>query len=211
MKKQILILVFGLFACLNVFAQMEESKVKSSDDPWKFGVNIAASYDYEHPTQHSTGKIGVKAGFAAEKHLVYNIYFKPTVNLCKKGFKEDTQLQTLDYNAYFLEIEANLEMKFGDERTGKGFLISITPFYSYGLFGSTTFDILEGENAGSETIDPFANDDFLRPDLGYKLGIGYDINHNWELNATYLFGFYNIINGSSHKWRGVNVGLTYFF
>lgn len=83
MKKYLLIIV-SLLLCCKAFAQMEVSTVKESRDPWKFGINVNATYDWVNQPKYIEKQYGAKVGVAGEKHLVYNLYFKPTFNFGRK-------------------------------------------------------------------------------------------------------------------------------
>ncbi|MBQ0113715.1 MAG: outer membrane beta-barrel protein [Bacteroidales bacterium] len=213
MKKFFSILTLALLISIEAFSQMEVSKVKSFDDPWKFGIGVGATYDYLNPSQYTQGGVGMKFGICGEKHLVYMIYFRPSMNLWKRDFSMESATREGKMNGYFLDFEASIEFKFGDERLGKGFLLSLTPFVSYGLWGNTTYTNLDVNSAdyGKETsYNTFEDDGFTKEDIGYKLGLGYDFNHKWEFNLNYYFGFNYIKNNNNYRWRGVSAGLTYF-
>lgn len=216
MKKYLLIIV-SVLLCYETFAQMEVSTVKESRDPWKFGINVNATYDWVNQPKYIEKQYGAKVGVAGEKHLVYNLYFKPTFNFWKKGYKSVFPQGSVDVEGYFLDFEATLELKFGDERLGRGFIFSLTPFFTYGIFGNTTWtnnDATDAENytAGvSKTVKTFADGNLHKEDVGYMFGIGYDFNHHWELDAKYIMGFVNIGRWNNYRWRGFSIGVTYFF
>ncbi|MBQ9254209.1 MAG: outer membrane beta-barrel protein [Bacteroidales bacterium] len=215
MKRSFAILVVAFIVSLSCFAQMEQSKVKSFNDPWKFGVNVSATYDYINPSANNSAKVGMKAGIQGEKHLVYMIYFRPSMDLYKRGYTANYPgTVKADVDGYFLEFDATIELKFGDERLGRGWFLSLTPFFTYGLFGNTDQTSLNPDEESYNkpiTYKTFDDRSLTREDIGYKLGLGYDFNHNWEFNLEYLFGFVNVMNFSNYRWRGVSAGLSYFF
>lgn len=216
MKKALLFISILMF-CSVLFAQMEVSTVKESKDPWKFGINVGATYDWVNQPKYIDKKFGAKVGVAGEKHLVYNLYFKPALNLWKKGYKSSFTQGTVDVDGYFLDFEAGLELKFGDERMGRGFIFSLTPFFTYGMFGNTTWtnndasDTENYTNGTSKTVKTFDDGNLHKEDIGYMFGIGYDINHHWELEAKYTMGFVNTGRWNNYRWRGFSFGVTYFF
>lgn len=216
MRKTSLLLLLSIFTGMTAFAQMEESTVKESHDPWKFGINVGATYDWVNQPKYIDKVFGAKVGVCGEKHLVYNLYFKPTLSLWKKGYKSVFDRGETKVDGYFLDFEATLALKFGSEREGRGLVVSVTPFFTYGLFGNTTWkNDLEGDinytEGISNTVKTFDNGNLHREDIGYMFGVGYDINHHWEISGNFIMGFVNIGRWNNYRWRGWNLGLTYFF
>ena len=223
MKK--LIFILTLFVTVPLFSQIEYGyeRPKSSIDPWKFGINVGVSQDWINQNNGIEKKIGWKAGLSGEKHLVYNIYFRPVFNLVKKGFVCDIEDRFKeDVNGYLLDLELTIELKFGDERAGRGFIIYFAPFFTYGIGGTSTYTNQNPDNPGNPGILPdnykvpidyktFADGNYAKEDVGYILGVGYDINHHIELNFNYMMGFLNVGRYTNFRWRNLSFGLTYFF
>lgn len=212
MKQGILISICLLcFACLQ--AQPEKSKVKSSKDPWRFGVKANLSYDNTTLKSVSDYKLGYKVGMIAEKHLVYNLHFQPSVSFAQKGFEiEILNNFKRDVDALLAEVDLGLLLKFGDERLGRGVFLSIAPYFTYGFGGKTKETVLnpikEDYNVEKE-IQTFEYCN--RSDLGFKLGIGYDFSKHWEVAVNYTFGMNKIVNTDNYKWKAWNLQLVYFF
>lgn len=203
-----LILSIGLSA-----QQPQKSNVKSSKAPWRFGIKAGASYDGLSIKSGGDYKFGFRAGVSAEKHLVYNLFFQPSLNFAKKGFKyEIANGYSLDVDAMVVEIEAALAMKFGDERTERGFFINLIPYYTYGVGGKTKHVDL---NPISETFNrereykTFENNNTY--DLGFKLGVGYDFSSHLSLTANYTFGMNKFSPTANYRWRSWGVQLILFF
>lgn len=215
--RRILLFIFALFYSVFALAQMEVSTVKESREPWKFGISVNGTCDWVNQPKYIEKKYGAKVGVVGEKHLVYNLYFKPMLAMWKKGYKSVFKQGTTDVEGYFLDIEAKLELKFGDERAGRGLVVSLTPFITYGLFGNTTWtnsDQNDKDNyteGMSKTVKTFDDGNLHKEDVGYMFGIGYDFNHHWEINASYTMGFVNIGRWNNYRWRGWSIGMTYFF
>ncbi|MBR1769956.1 MAG: outer membrane beta-barrel protein [Bacteroidales bacterium] len=221
MKNTFFLLLF-LASCFLSFAQMEVSTVKESRDPWKFGVGIGATYDWVNQPRYIDKVFGLKAGVSGEKHLVYNLYFRPTFNLWKKGYEANYTNASVKVDGFFLDFEATLELKFGDERLGRGLVFSLTPFLTYGVAGNTKIynensssedydKNIEYTGSSSKTVKTFADGNLHKEDVGYIFGVGYDINHSWEFTASYTMGFVNIGRWNNYRWRGWGFGITYFF
>ena len=79
-------------------------------------------------------KLGYKAGFVAEKHLVYMLYFQPSVQFTQKGYKYEIPYGFRDETSFsMLEFDAGLLLKFGDERLKRGMFLSLTPYITKAL------------------------------------------------------------------------------
>lgn len=212
--KRLISLCCALIVFSYVNAQYPQQKeVKSSKEPWKFGIKAGGSYDYLSIERGGSAKFGYKAGIVGEKRLVYNLFFQPSLNFIQKGF--DYEIKNgyhLDVSAMFLEFEAGLLMKFGDDRLQRGFFLSLTPFVTYGLTGTRIHTNLDPkspdynkETKGKE----FEYND--RKDLGFRLGIGYDFNKTFEIGAGYTFGMLNYSPTTNYRWRGYSLNLLMFF
>lgn len=210
--------IFSLLILFNIslVAQPVKSKVKSSNQPWQYGLRAGASYDIATLQQGAEYKLGWKIGFVAEKRLVYNMYFQPSLSFQNKGYIYERPFYDKgNINAYLIEGVAGILMKFGDERLGRGFIISISPYFTYGVGGKSSFEDLRDPTTnnyyGKITENTFS-DNRLKPfDLGFQLGIGYDINHNWEIGGNYTFGLQRMMSYTNFRWKGFQVHLTYFF
>jgi len=222
MKKLFLMILFSL-ANVVVFSQIEYGyeRPKSSTDPWKFGINVNVSRDWINQTNGINKDIGWKAGICGEKHLVYNIYFRPILNFVSKGYTYEEELTARnEINAYLMDLELTFEMKFGDERRGRGFLCYFAPFFTYGIGGTSKFTNKtpydsEGNIPNNYLIEQeyktFGENSVKKEDIGFLFGVGYDFNHNLELNVYYAMGFLNIGSYNNFRWRNYSIGLTYFF
>ncbi len=231
MKKQLTFILLSLLS-ITLFSQIEYGyeRPKSSTDPWKFGITGGVSWDWINQQNGIQKKIGWRAGISGEKHLVYNIYFRPALNFVKKGFLCDIENNFKnDVNAYLVQAELNFELKFGNEYKGRGFLCYFAPFFSYGIGGKSTLTNQNPINPGNPNLPPenymvpieystfyedrdkLKNLSFAKEDVGFILGVGYDINHNIELNFNYTLGFINIGAYNNFRWQNLNFSLTYFF
>lgn len=235
--KRYLLIILLLLADISVFGQIEYGydRPKSSTDPWKFGINANVSQDWINQKNGIDKQIGWKAGISGEKHLVYNIYFRPVFNFAKRGFACEIENEFRnEVNAYLLDMELTIELKFGDEFRGRGFLLYFAPFFTYGISGTSTYTNLNPVDPNKVTQEhpynplkpeEFYPDNYLQPqdygtfddyqlkkeDVGFILGVGYDINHHLELNLYYVLGFLNVGSYNNFRWRSVNFGITYFF
>lgn len=210
---------------ISAFSQIEYGydRPQSSIDPWKFGLNVNITQDWINQTNGIEKKIGWKAGINGEKHLVYNIYFRPVLNFVSKGFNYDEKLKSKnDVKAYLLSLELNIELKFGDERKGRGLVCYFAPFFTYGIGGTSTFTNQNPINPNDSTVLPqdymvereyetFGDNQLKKEDIGFLVGIGYDINHHIELNSFYALGFMNVGAYNNFRWNSISFGLTYFF
>ncbi|MFA7081156.1 MAG: outer membrane beta-barrel protein [Bacteroidales bacterium] len=208
--------LFLLFFSINLMAQPVKSTVETSNQAWKYGIRAGANYDGTNIRQGSEYKIGWKAGFVAEKRLVYNMYFQPSISFLNKGYQSEMPFsQRDDINAYLIEGVAGMLMKFGDERAGRGLIISIAPYFTYGIGGNSIFedlrDPLDTNYFGKVTEKTFSDNRLNAFDIGFQLGLGYDINHRWELGGVYIFGLNKMRNNSNALWTGFQVHLSYFF
>ena len=225
MKKIFSVIVLLFVVSAQGFPQIEYGydRPKSSTDPWKFGINADISLDWINQRNGIEKQIGWKAGISGEKHLVYNLYFRPVLNFVSKGFVYDEELVARnDVNAYLLDLELTIELKFGDERKGRGFLLYFAPFFTYGIGGTSTFTNQNpinpdgSKNPPANYMQPYEYgtfDDYQlkKEDVGFILGAGYDINHHIEINVNYLMGFLFTGTYNNFRWRGIRTGLTYFF
>lgn len=214
-KTKFITLLFCAFAliCNITQAQPVNSKVRSSRDPWQFGIKASGSYDKTSIKNGSKLQLGYKAGFVAEKHLVYMLYFQPSIQFTQKGYKYEIPFGFRD-EVYFsmLEIDAGLLMKFGDERMKKGMFFSITPYLTKTLSVDWSQTNINPINPNyNQTITTNSLEYLNTLDLGFKLGLGYDFNRHWELSANYTFGLNRISITNNYRWRGVNLNLVYFF
>lgn len=214
MKKSIFVIFILLFFSQEGFSQIEYGYERSSKEPWKYGVVANGTYDWSTQNQGVTKKFGFKAGFVAEKHLIYNIYFQPALTLSKKGFESTvTNGYESKINGYFLSFDAAIQLKFGDERLNRGFLITLAPYFTYGLWGNSSQKGLNPINKDYNQTKTFNTFDILsHEDIGFVLGAGYDFNKHWEVVANYYFGLLKMYSyGNNQRWRGFNVGLEYYF
>ena len=212
-----ILFVFLLSALFStkIIAQPVKSKVKSSNQPWQYGLRAGLSYDIATLQQGANYKMGWKAGLVAEKRLVYNMYFQPSLSIQNKGYSYERPFyDKADINAYLIEGVAGLLMKFGDEKIGRGFIISISPYFTYGVGGKSSFEDLRDtttNNYYGKITEKTFSDNRIKPfDLGFQLGIGYDINHNWEIGGNYIFGLQRMMSYTNFRWKGFQVHLTYF-
>ncbi|HHT02815.1 MAG TPA: PorT family protein [Bacteroidales bacterium] len=212
----LLAFVLPLFFGINLMAQPVKSTVETSNQPWRYGIRAGANYDIATLQQGGEYKFGWKAGFVAEKRLVYNMYFQPSLSFQNKGYKyERTFNDKGNVNAYLIEGVAGILMKFGDERIGRGLIISVAPYFTYGIGGKSSFEDLRDTSAnnfyGKITENTFSDNRLKAFDLGFQLGVGYDISHRWELGGTYVFGLHRMMTYTNFRWKGFQVHLSYFF
>lgn len=212
--KKLTILLLLLIAATSIQAQYpSQSKVKSSKEPWKFGIKAAGTYDKLSVKTGCTSKLGYKFGLTGEKRLVYNLYFQPSLNYGNKGFQYEIKNgYKLDVEAQFVELEAGLLFKFGDDRLQRGFFLSLTPFVTYGIAGKSTQQDLNpiSPTFGNEIEYPtFERNN--KADIGFRLGCGYDFNKTFEIAAGYTFGMNKYSHATNYRWRGWNLQLLMFF
>ncbi len=204
--KRFLITLICLFAFTISWAN-------SNEDSWQFGIKTSGSYDKVSIRNGGKSKLGYKLGFLAEKHLLYMIYFQPSVQYSQRGYEYEIingfhEITT--YNA--LEIDAGLLLKFGDDRLKRGLFFSITPYISRGIsVNSSRTNINPNSPEYNQTITSKDFGYINKKDGGFKLGIGYDLNKHFEIATNYTFGFNKINNTTNYKWRGFNLHLVYFF
>ena len=208
--------LFLLFFSINLMAQPVKSTVETSNQAWKYGVRVGGGFDKTTLQQGGEYKLGWKAGFVAEKRLVYNMYFQPSLSFQNKGYKYEMPFNNrYDINAYLIEGVAGMLMKFGDERAGRGLILSVAPYFTYGIGGSSTFEDLRDPSTpnyyGKVTEKTFSDNRSNAFDIGFQLGIGYDLNHRWEIGGVYIFGLNKMMNYSNARWAGFQVHLSYFF
>lgn len=209
-------IVLLLFISINVMAQPHKSNVQSSNQPWKFGIRAGLGYDVASIQQGAEYKLGFKAGLVGEKRLVYNMYFQPSLSFQNKGYSYELPFNEKgDINAYLIEGVAGILMKFGDERVGKGLVIVISPYFTYGIGGKSSFEDLRDstienyyDNIREKT---FSDNRLTKFDIGFQLGLGYDLNHNWEIGGSYNFGMLRMQTYTNFRWKGFQAHLSYFF
>ena len=210
------IFIFSLLVItISLQAQPIYSEVKSSHQPWNYGIRLGGSYDNTTLKQGTDYKFGWKVGLVGEKRLVYNMYFQPSLSFQDKGYSyEWTYLAKGNINTYLIEGVAGLVMKFGDERLGQGLIISVSPYFTYGVGGKTTDEDLRSDTVsnfyGRTTSESFSDNKLSRFDLGFQLGVGYDFSHKWEIGGIYYFGLQKMTNFNNYRWRGFQIHLTYF-
>ncbi|HBN06061.1 MAG TPA: hypothetical protein DD434_09805 [Bacteroidales bacterium] len=211
-----LVLFFIGINSTNINAQPYKSNVQSSKEPWRYGVRAGLSYDNVTVKQGVNYKFGWKAGLVAEKRLVYNLYFQPSLSFQNKGFRSEIpSYEKVDVNAYLLEGVLGLLIKFGDERKGSGLYISASPYFTYGIGGKTDFvDLRSSADStfyGSAKVNTFANDLYQPLDIGFQLGLGYDLNHKLSIGTFYYFGMQKMRNDANYRWKGFQIHLSFFF
>ncbi len=212
--KKLFVLCFCLLGCSLLFAQApQKSSVKSSKEPWRVGIKIGGSYDNLSMKSGGESKFGFRTGITADKPLVYNLYFQPSLNFVKKGFKyEIANGYRLDANAMMVEVELGLALKFGDNRLKRGFFLNMIPYYTYGIGGKTISTDLNtnSQDFGKETeYKTFEYNNTY--DIGFKLGAGYDFNKHCSISANYTFGMNKYSNTTNYHWRGWTAQLMFFF
>lgn len=213
----VLTLCFSIFLFISTLlnAQPVKSKVKSSNQPWQFGLRIGGSFDNAGSGDY---KFGWKAGFVGEKRLVYNMYFQPSLSFQNKGYKYEIPFHTKgDVNAYLLEGVLGILIKFGDDRLSRGMYIAVSPFFTIGLGGKSEIEDLRDTTAinpvyyGKVTENTFSDYALRTLDLGFHLGVGYDFNRNVSLGGVYYFGLQKMSYYSNARWKGFQIHLSYFF
>lgn len=206
MKHKVLIILLCLFA-------IKISQANTNDNPWRFGIKISGSYDKTSIINGGKSKLGYKLGFLAEKHLLYMIYFQPSVQYSQRGYEYEIRNgfhENTTYNA--IEIDAGLLLKFGDERLNRGMFFSITPYIARGLAVNLTQTNINPNSPEYNQTTSYNNFDYInKKDAGFKLGIGYDFNKHFEIAANYTFGLNKINNTTNYKWRGFALHLVYLF
>ena len=204
--KRFLIILTCLFAFTISWAN-------SNEDSWQFGIKTSGSYDKVSIRNGGKSKLGYKLGFLAEKHLLYMLYFQPSVQYSQKSYEYEIRNGFHEITTYnSIEIEAGLLLKFGDDILNRGMFFSITPYISRGLaVNSNRTNINPNSSEYNQTITSKEFDYINKNDTGFKLGIGYDFNKHFEIAANYTFGFNKINNTTNYKWRGFALHLVYFF
>jgi hypothetical protein len=209
MPNKFVILVCLCFASFLAFAQPYKSEVINSRKPWDFGFRVGGSYDMTTLRQASEAQWGYKIGFVAEKQLIYNVCFQPSVSFLSKGYKYGYSLPnapTEKARAYEIEGVAGLVMKFGDPREQTGLIIGVSPYFTYGIGGS----MWRKDTAGVQTKEgAFAQNNMNTFDLGFQLGTGYDLSSHFELGLYYYFGLMKI-KSYNFLFKGVQLHFTYF-
>lgn len=213
MKKTIVLILLLVGAAVLNAQPIQKSEVKSSKEPWKFGLQAGGSLDNISIKSGGVSKFGYKAGLAAEKRLVYNLYFQPTLCFASKSFGyEIANGYSLDVNALVVELDAGLLLKFGDDRLQRGFFLSVTPYYTYGLGGkSKTKDLNTHSESYLEEKEYSTFETANRYDLGFRIGCGYDFNKHIEFAVNYTLGMNRFSNTANYRWRGWNLHLVVFF
>ena len=67
------------------------------------------------------------------------------------------------------------------------------------------------DNYGTINEATFSKTMMKSMDIGFQVGLGYDINKNFELGGTYIFGLQSILRTANFMWRGYQFHLSYFF
>ncbi len=211
--KRFLVVLF-LLSSFFASSQPVETYVKSSSEPWRYGLRGGVSYDGVSLQQGVEYKFGYKLGLVAEKRLVYNLYFQPAMTFHKKGYAFEQRFHSKgDVDAMVIELAANLLLKFGDARLGKGFYIGVSPYVSFGVGGKTKVEDLRNtdDNWGVIEDNSFSLHRMRTMDIGFLLGIGYDFNHSFEMGAYYCMGLQSTLRSANFMWRGFQLNLSYFF
>lgn len=202
-----------IFISLICLLSLNLSQANSNDDSWQFGIKAGSSYNKTSIKSGGKSKLGYKLGFLAEKHLIYMLYFQPSVQYSKKGYEYEIKngfRETASYD--MIEIEAGLLLKFGDDRLKRGLFFSITPYIARGItVNCTKTNINPNSSEYNQTTTSNNFDNISKKDSGFKFGIGYDFNKHFEIATNYTFGFNRINNTTNYKWRGFNLHLVYFF
>ncbi|MDR0971257.1 MAG: outer membrane beta-barrel protein [Bacteroidales bacterium] len=216
MYKKIILIVGIVFLCLNlVNAQPIKSKVESYHESWNYGFLLSGAYNGVTKAENAQYKFGYKAGFIAEKRLIYFLYFQPCLSFVNRSFSYTRPFEgKLDVNAYIIEGVANIALKFGDHIKNRGLIIYISPYISYGIGGKTIIDSLSKNNEiviNGQIEEKTFSDKMLNAfDIGFFLGLGYDINEHWGLSLGYIAGMQRIMNYSGNRWKGFQFQINYF-
>lgn len=228
MRKHFLFYILLICQVLPALSQIEYGyeRPKSSTDPWKFGVYGSATRDWVNQQAGIDKKTGYRVGLVAEKHLVYNLYFKPILSFTYKGFKYENAYKEgissvssdayfrNDVNAYLLNLELTIEMKFGNAYKDRGFFLFFAPFFTQGIGGTSSYTRLNPNFPETYMVkqeyDTFGDNQVQKQDVGYVLGGGFDFNKYLQVNLFYTFGFINEGAYNNFRWRNFGASLVIF-
>ena len=203
MKKFFAAIVAVLFAAPS-FAQYSSGGFSLSESSLYYGLRIGMNVstltgDIDQVADVSSkvglnlgGVVGLRVSDSTPLFLESGLYFS------MRGAKKDDNSVALNY------LEIPILMKYGIQATDEiAVLPYLGPTFGFGIGG-------KWKTAGKGSVNSFASDRFLRPDVGLKLGCGVEYNKLYA-ELGYQFGITNIADWKKNATDDASVHNGAFF
>lgn len=152
------------------------------------------------------GQVGVNMEFPIGQYLA----IQPEMILSLRGGKYDYAgvYGVKEPGESLLYMDVPINVKFS-KRMGKGRpFISVAPMFSFGIYGSSTYEGVGPDGSATETkISVFQCDPELEQedaaynnfDFGFCFKLGYDTDDFWSISAGYSIGLTEMYNVSAEE------------
>ncbi len=160
-----------------------------AEDDYAVGFSVGGTMNYQF-----------NKSFSLQPELLFSLLqsnFKGELHNSDFG----TEKSVIRYQNFYLQLPVNLKYSIELSNNNSVQLLA-GPYIGYGLFGGVFFN---GENVNSKIFD-FTD----RLDYGLNFGLGYEINHKYTINASYLLGLKEI-NPLDSKWSSFQLSVGYLF
>lgn len=167
----------------------------------KGGLDILnANYSYNGDHQKANGQMGFHVGMVIEFKLSNAFALGTGLIFSEKGFQEDYLIPDEDKTTFFyIDIPALLIYKIP---TASNHLYFYTgPYLGLGLFTNLT-----GQNFNMESGFGSEPEQYLKYDLGLKLGGGIELDV-WRFGLSYNMGLLDIRNAIDTSVKNIVLGI----
>jgi len=161
---------------------------------------LSAKYSYNGHNQKANGQMGFHVGMAIEFKLSNTLALGSGLVFSEKGFQEDYQIPEKDKTTFFyIDIPALLLYKI--QTASNHLYFYAGPYLGLGLFTNLTGQNFDMENGfGSEP------EQYLKYDLGMKLGGGIELDV-WRFGLCYNMGLLDIRNATDTSVKNIVLGI----
>lgn len=186
--------MFKFFLLLSALAGLAGLAVPAQGQTIRYGLKAGVSLARltNFGTTNVRNQLGATAGLIADVALSEKLALHPELLFSQKGLRtEDTGLggfsSSLQFRVNYLDLPVLLRLRAGS------FFAEAGPQAGYLLTAKNT----ETRGSGTvptTTVTRTGTAGLRRLDLGYVLGIGYQLRGHWELGARYnggILGFYS--------------------
>lgn len=162
----------------------------------KAGVSLAR-FTTSYSVSGARNLVGATAGLMADAALSEKLSLHPELLFSQKGARfvgsaPGGYKSSEEFRCNYLDLPVLLRLKFG------GFFAEAGPQAGYLLHAK--FTVTESSSSTSPSTYSIDNTDATRRlDVGYVLGVGYQLLERWELGARFNGSFLGINSGSNYS------------